>query len=81
MLLHVRSTAITLTVIAFFTLSIIGWLSELSPYTCCKRALFGALCVYFVTKLAVKVINAILVNAMVTSKENKEKANNSDGEN
>jgi len=81
MLLNVRSTAIRIAVVAFFALSIISWLSELSPYSCCKRAMLGAICVFFTTKIAAKAINAILLNAMITNKENQKKENNSDGGN
>ncbi len=75
MLINVRSTAITLAVIAFFGLSIISCVSGLAPFTCCKRAIIGAVCAYIVVKIGAKAINAILINAMITSKEDKEKEN------
>ena len=75
MLINVRSTAITLAVIAFFGLSIISWASGLAPFTCCKRAIIGAVCAYIAVKIGTKAINAILINAMITSKEEKEKGN------
>lgn len=66
--LHARSIAISIAVICFFGLSFIGWISGLSPFTCCKRALVGAVVSYIAVSLAVKVINAILTNAMIMSR-------------
>jgi len=71
--LHVRSIAVAFAVISFFGISLIGWLSGLSPFTCCKRALAGAALAYITATLAVKAINAILINAMITNQMNKEK--------
>ena len=80
MLLHVRSIAISIAVICFFGISLIGWLSDLSPFTCCKRALAGAAFAYVAATLAVKAINAILMNAMITKQMNQQKEKNSGGE-
>lgn len=66
--LHARSIAVSIAVICFFGLSIIGWISGLSPFTCCKRALVGAALCYLAASLAVKVINAILTHAMIMSR-------------
>jgi hypothetical protein len=75
MLLNVRSTAISLSVLTFFGLSIVSWANSLPPYTCCKKALAGAICAYIVAHVGAKLINAILINAMITNKEEKEKSN------
>ena len=77
--LHVRSIAVSIAVICFFGLSLIGWVSGLSPFTCCKRALIGAACAYVAAACAVKVINAILINAMVKSQMNQRKEKDSGG--
>ena len=66
--LHARSIAVSIAVICFFGLSFVGWISGLSPFTCCKRALVGATLSYIAASLAVKVINAILTNAMIMSR-------------
>jgi len=66
MLLHVRSIAVRIAVICFFGLSLIGWISGLSPFVCCKRALIGAALAYIAGAWAVKAINAILIHAMIT---------------
>jgi hypothetical protein len=77
--LHVRSIAVSIAVICFFGLSLIGWASALSPFTCCKRALTGAAIAYIAGAWAVKAINAILMNAIVTSQvKRQEEQNNAD---
>ncbi len=75
--LHVRSIAVSIAVICFFSIAIIGWTSGLSPFTCCKRALAGAAAAYIAGAWAVKAINAILINAMITNqmKQQEEKDN------
>lgn len=68
--LHVRSIAVSIAVICFFTLSIIGGSCGLSPFVCCKRALIGAILAYIVGGGAVRAINAILIEAMIASQMN-----------
>ncbi|KPJ66617.1 MAG: hypothetical protein AMJ43_07530 [Coxiella sp. DG_40] len=77
--LNVRPIATGVAVISFFTLSFIGWLSDLSPFTCCKRALTGAVLAYIATALAVKAINAILMHAVISKQINKQKERSSGG--
>jgi len=64
----------------FFGLSLISLVSGLSPFTCCKRALAGAVLAYVAAAGATKAINAILINAMIKSQINqrKEKASASE---
>lgn len=76
--LHVRSIAVKIAVISFFALSLIGWISGLSPFTCCKRALAGALITYIVAALAVKAINAVLISAIITKQVNQQKETDND---
>lgn len=71
--LHTRSIAVSIAVVCFFGISIIGLISGLSSFTCCKRALAGAVVVYIVTAFAVKAVNAILINAIITSRMNKQR--------
>ena len=78
--LHVRSIAVSIAVICFFSLSLIGWFSGLSPFTCCKRALAGAVLAYIAGAWAVKAINAILISAMITNQMNQQKEKNSGGQ-
>jgi hypothetical protein len=69
--LHVRSIAVSISVLSFFGLSLIGWLSGLSPYVCCKRAIAGALIAYIAGSVAVRAVNAVLIDAMIESKNEK----------
>jgi len=63
--LHIRSIAINVAVICFFTLSLVGWVSGLSPSVCCKRATIVAVLAYIAGAWAVRAINAILIQAMI----------------
>lgn len=69
--LHVKSIAVSIAVVCFFGLGFICWISGLSPFICCKRALFGAAISYIATALGVKVINAVLTAAMITNHVNR----------
>jgi hypothetical protein len=70
--LHVRSIAVSIAVICFFVLSIIGGVCGLSPFVCCKRALIGAVLAYIAGGWAVRAINAILVDAMIANQMNRQ---------
>ena len=70
--LHVRSIAVSISVICFFVLSIVGWIYGLSPFVCCKRALIGAALSYIVGGWAVKAINAVLISAMISNQAEKQ---------
>ena len=70
--LHVRSIAVSIAVICFFVLSIVGGVCGLSPFVCCKRALIGAILAYIAGGWAIRAINAILVDAMIASQMNRQ---------
>jgi len=72
MLLQIRPMAVGTAVLGFFAIGIVGSLGGLSPYTCCKRAMLGAAITYLVTGAAVRAINAILTQAMITDHIRKE---------
>ncbi len=76
--LHIRSISAGIAVVCFFTVSLIGWVSGLSPFTCCKRALTAAFVAYVIAALAVKAINTILINAMINSQMKQQKEKTSD---
>ncbi len=76
MLLHVRSIAVSVSVMCFFVLSFACWLSGQTPFTCCRRAFIGALFAYVAASLAVKGINAVLTNAMIADRMNRLKGRN-----
>ena len=75
--LHVRSVAISIAVTCFFGVSMIGWISGLSPFTCCKRALVGSVLAYIAGTWGVKAVNAILISAMVTNQVNQQEEKDS----
>ncbi len=77
--LNSRSIAVSIAVICFFTIAIIGWSSGLSPFTCCKRALLGAAAAYIAGLWAVKAINAILMNAIITNQIKRQQEENNAG--
>jgi hypothetical protein len=79
--LHVRSIAVSISVICFFVLSFVGWICGLSAYVCCKRALAGAVLAYIAGALSVKAINAILVNAMISSQVDRQQDGSGSGAN
>ncbi|MHC4616181.1 MAG: hypothetical protein ACYTEQ_00350 [Planctomycetota bacterium] len=71
--LNIRPIAVAIAVIFFFGISLVGWISGLSPFTCCKRALTGAILAYVAGTLAVRAINAVLISAMITNQMNQKK--------
>lgn len=73
--LHVKSISISVAVICFFVIAIVGWFSDVSPFTCCKRAMGAALIAYIAASLAVKAINVILIDVMVEKQMNQQKGN------
>jgi hypothetical protein len=77
MLLQIRPLAVSTAVLCFFVIGIVGSLGGLSPYTCCQRAVLGAVMIYLVTAVAVRAINAILTQAMITDRIRKEHAGDS----
>ncbi len=79
--LNIRSIAVSMAVVSFFGISFIAWLSGLSPFTCCKRALTGALLSYLAVVLAVKAVNAIIISAMVEKQMERHKESKGAGEN
>jgi len=79
--LNVRSIAVSVAVICFFSTSVIGWVNSLSPFTCCKRAMTAAVLAYVIGVWAVKAINAILTNAMIKNQINQQREKTGDSEN
>jgi len=75
--LNIRPIAVSFAVICFFGISIAACLSGLTPFTCCKRAITGAILAYIAAALAVAAINAILISAMVENEMKQEKGQSS----
>lgn len=76
--LHVRSISVSIAVLCFFGVAVLGGASGISPFTCCKRAMTAAFVAYIVTTLAVKAINSILINALIKTQMNRQKEELSD---
>lgn len=76
--LNAKSISVSASVICFFAIAVIGWISGLSPLTCCKRAMTAAIVVYIAVFLAVKAMNSIFINAMVKNQMIQQKGKNSD---
>ena len=70
MLLNIRFIAISASVVSFFAVGLIGWCNGISQFTCCKRAIVGAVAAYIVMTLAAKAVNAVLISAMIQSQLN-----------
>lgn len=71
--IQVRPKAISAAVGVFFILSIVGiWMNQ-SPFTCCERAIGGAVLAYIATSIAVNIINAIIKHAIIESHTNRQK--------
>lgn len=79
--LNSRSIAVSIAVIGFFAIAIIGLISGLSPFTCCKRALLGAAAVYMAGVCAIKAINAILIRAIINEQFKRQQEENNVGSN
>ncbi len=76
---HVKSISISFSVLFFFIISVIGWIAGLTPFTCCKRALIGAVVTYIAASFVVRMINRILIEAMVRAKLNQQNGDVSAG--
>lgn len=65
--LHVRSISMRLAVTTLFVIAFAGSFAGLEPFTCCRRALIGAIGAYILASIGVKTVNAILISAFVKS--------------
>jgi len=76
--LNIKSIAVSIAVVCFFGMSLIGSISGLSSFTCCKRAIAGAILAYIAGVWLVKGVNAVLISAMVTNQMNEQEDEDSD---
>lgn len=75
--LNIKPIAVSFAVLCFFGISIVACLCGLTPFTCCKRAITGAILAYVAATLAIAAINAILISAMVENQMKQEQGQNS----
>ena len=73
-----RPIAISIAVLFFFGISIVGSLCGHTPFTCCKRALIAAVAAYILATLAVRAINAVIFSAIVAQQTKRHEEQNSD---
>jgi len=72
MIINSKTCSVQLAVIAFFVMACVGSLWGLSPLTCCKRALISALIIYGLCLCVVKILNKIILSALVRSQMSKQ---------
>jgi len=77
--LAVRPLAVKAGVLSFFVVALVGWASGLSPFVCCKKAVVGGFLFYIVVSLAVKAVNAILLNVLAKKQVEQRKELRGDG--
>jgi hypothetical protein len=75
MFITARPIAISMAVLCFFALGFVGVFNELPPFTCCERALIGAVIAYIVTSLVIKILNAVVTSAIIDKYTNGQKEN------
>ena len=68
---NVKKVSLNFAVMSFFSLSIIASICGLSTFVCCKRAVIGAFIVYIITNLTIRLINLVLVDAMISKEIDK----------
>lgn len=61
-----RSFALSIAVTWFFINAFIGWVQNVEPLTCGRKAMVGGILVYIVCSIAVKIINKIIIDAVVS---------------
>ena len=69
--INVRSLAVKIATVWFFVTAIIGWVNQLSPVTCCRKAFVGSMAVFMVSVVAGRIINIIMFEAIVSQQEKK----------
>ena len=65
-----KPIALTIAVLAFFTVAILSFIAGCAPDTCCFRAVLGAAAAYCIAAWALKTIFNIVCDALTTTKHN-----------
>lgn len=63
-----RNIAVSISVVSFFLLALVGWCSGLPVFVCSMRALAGAAVLYVIVKVAGRLILAVMVDAVIKSR-------------
>lgn len=72
MIINSNNYSIQIAVIAFFITTGVGTVFRLAPLTCSKRALICACIAYILSRCTIKVINKIILNALIKSQISKQ---------
>ena len=77
--IQVRPIAVSSAVVFFFAVGIVGSVSGLSPFVCCKKALIAAVLAYVLTTIMVRAVNAIITSAIIEHQLNKQREEDGGG--
>ncbi len=66
----VKQLAVIISVVGFFGLAIVGWISGLAPHTCGIRAAGGAVVLFVLMRFAGRLTTRILADAIVENRSN-----------
>ena len=76
--LNARSISVNIAVMSFFVLGFVCWFRGLPPVVCCRRAIIGSVIAYIAGMWFIKIINVILMDAVITRQAEKEKTQHQD---
>lgn len=65
---YINSIAGIVSVAACFIIAGVGVFSGIDPFTCCYRAICGAIFVYCISMIALRIIARIILTALIDSK-------------
>ena len=65
MFIKSKSLAIKSAVLAFLAVSLICQFSQIDAIVCLKRAMLGSIAIYIIITLVIKIVNALLFNAVI----------------
>lgn len=72
MIINSKTCSVQMAVGTFFMVACVGAILGLSPWTCSKRALISAVVIYGMCRCAIKVINKVILSALVRSEMSKQ---------
>ena len=61
-------------------MALVGWISDVPPFTCAVRALMGAVALYVLTTVVGRVVINIVIDAIIKSSLRSKKTRNTFGE-
>ena len=70
-----RSFALSIATAWFFLTVFIGWIHNMAPATCGRKAFVGAIVVYMVCSISASIINRIVIDAVASHHINSQEGN------